>query len=202
MLTNDRLVLASASPRRRALLERLGLAFTAVATEADETLPRGVAPHLAVQQVAERKLDAYLARKDADPKAFVLAVDTEVYIDGAIQGKPANNADAEAMLRRLAGKSHVVYSGIVVRSPTNQRLRHTEVSRVDFVPLTDEQIQSYVRTGEPLDKAGGYGLQGQGAAFIKDVVGDYTNVVGLPLRATLRLLTKAGYPLPPHLRVS
>jgi septum formation protein len=196
------LILASASPRRRALLERLGLPFHAVATDADETMPKAVAPPLAVQQIAERKVDAYLARAGSEKAAFVLAVDTEVYIDGAFQGKPSSHADAQLMLRRLAGRSHVVYSGVVVRSPDDRRLRHTEASRVDLTPLTDEQIRSYVQTGEPLDKAGGYGVQGQGAAFIQNVEGDYTNVVGLPLRATLRLLTQAGYPLPAHLRVS
>lgn len=165
-------------------------------------MPKGVTPALAVQKIAERKVDAYLARKDADRAAYVLAVDTEVYIDGTIQGKPRDDQDAAAMIRRLSGRSHVVYSGLVLRRPDDARLRHTEASRVDFAPLSDEQIRSYVATAEPLDKAGGYGVQGQGAAFITNVEGDYTNVVGLPIRAMLRLLTQAGYPLPAHLRVS
>ena len=196
------LILASGSPRRRALLESLGLPFAAFTPNADETLPRGSDPALAVQTIAGRKVDAYLAAPQADRGAFVLGVDTEVYIEGALQGKPANAIDAQAMLRRLAGLSHIVYSGLVLRAPDETRHRHTEATRVDFVPLTDEQITSYAQTGEPLDKAGGYGVQGQGAALIRHVEGDYTNVVGLPLRPMLRLLTRANYPLPPHLRVS
>ncbi|MBI2078882.1 MAG: septum formation protein Maf [Euryarchaeota archaeon] len=201
-MTGPRLVLASASPRRRALLEALGIPFASVAANADEALPRGRDPAAAVQVIAERKVDAYLATPKADRQAFVLGVDTEVYIGGALQGKPANAKDAEAMLRRLAGLSHIVYSGLVLRAPNDERHRHTEATRVDFVPLSDAEIRSYAQTGEPLDKAGGYGVQGQGAAFIRHVEGDYTNVVGLPVRPMLRLLTQAGFPLPPHLRVS
>jgi septum formation protein len=197
-----RLILASGSPRRKLLLERLGLPFDAVATGADEAPPKGKPPRVAVQEIAERKLDAYLTRPDARRDTFVLVVDTEVYIDGALQGKPADAKAATEMLRRLSGKSHIVYSGIVVREPHDRRHRHVEASTVTFAALSDDQIRSYVGTKEPLDKAGGYGVQGQGAAFIERVEGDYTNVIGLPIRPTLRLLTRAGFPLPPHLRVS
>ncbi|HLE47001.1 MAG TPA: Maf family protein, partial [Candidatus Thermoplasmatota archaeon] len=139
---------------------------------------------------------------NAKRTAYVIGVDTEVYIDGALQGKPANADDAAKMLRRLSGRSHIVYTGLVVRNPSDQRLHHTESTRVHFASLSDEQVRSYAATGEPLDKAGGYGIQGQGAVLVEHIEGDHSNVVGLPLRPALRLLTRAGFPLPPHLRVT
>lgn len=198
-MTEPRLVLASASPRRRALLSQLGLRFEAAATNADETAPHDKSPEKAVLAIAERKLDAYL--QTSTPGSFVLAVDTEVVIGARLFGKPSDAPAAKRMLSELAGRMHRVLSGLVLETPSGTRFSVYEESRVTLAKLTSSQIDSYVATGEPFDKAGGYAVQGQGAAFIEKVEGDYTNVVGLPLRATLRLLSEAGFPLPPHLRI-
>jgi septum formation protein len=198
--TESRLVLATASPRRRALLTQLGLTFEAVATHADETIRPGANPEQAVLDVAGRKLDAYLRAASAAP-AFVLAVDTEVVLGERLFGKPSDPKDARRMLQDLSGRTHRVVTAVVLQDPSRRRSNHLETSHVTISALTPVQIDAYVATGEPFDKAGGYAVQGQGAAFIEKVEGDYTNVVGLPLRPTLRLLAKAGFPLPPHLRL-
>lgn len=197
-----RLVLASASPRRRALLTQLGLEFEAVATPVDETPPPRVAPAAAVAAIAARKLEAYLGRPDARRHAHVLAADTEVVVGRKLFGKPADLRSAKTMLAALAGRTHTVVSAVVVAAPAGRRFRAVEKSRVALARLGPDQIRSYVATGEPFGKAGGYAVQGQGAALIRRVQGDYTNVVGLPIRATLRLLDRSGYPLPRHLRPS
>jgi len=197
--TNAKLVLASASPRRRALLSQLGLTFDVGATNVDETAPPGKRPENAVLAIAERKLDAYL--RTSPSGSFVLAVDTDVVIEARLFGKPSDAPAAKRMLAELAGRTHRVLSGLVLATPTGERFSVYEESRVTLSKLTATQIDSYVATGEPFDKAGGYAVQGQGAAFIEKVEGDYTNVVGLPLRSTLRLLSKGSFPLPPHLRI-
>lgn len=194
-----RLVLASASPRRRALLSQLGLSFDVSATHVDETVPPGKSPEAAVLEIAERKLDAHLRKSKTG--SFVLAVDTDVVIGAHLFGKPSERLGAKRMLTELSGRTHRVLSGLVLGTPTGTRFAVYEESRVTLAKLSAAQIDSYVATGEPFDKAGGYAVQGQGAAFIEKVEGDYTNVVGLPLRATLRLLAQGGFPLPPHLRI-
>lgn len=194
-----RLVLASASPRRRALLSQLGLSFDVSATNVDETVPAGNSPEAAVLAIAARKLNAHL--RTAKAGSFVLAVDTDVVIDAHLFGKPSDGPAAKRMLTELAGRTHRVLTGLVLETPSGTRFSVYEESRVTLSKLSASQVDSYVATGEPFDKAGGYAVQGQGAAFIEKVEGDYTNVVGLPLRATLRLLAQGGFPLPPHLRI-
>lgn len=200
MTTEPILVLASASPRRRALLSQLGVAFEPVATNADETVPTGIRPEQAVLAIAERKLEACLGQ-GAGASRFVLAVDTDVVIGAHLYGKPSDGPAAKRMLTELAGRTHRVLTGLVLETPTGKRFSVYEESLVTLSKLSASQIDSYVATGEPFDKAGGYAVQGQGAAFIEKIEGDYTNVVGLPLRATLRLLAQGGFPLPPHLRI-
>jgi septum formation protein len=201
MTSDTPLILASASPRRRALMSQLGIEFEAVGTNADETVPASQRPEEAVVTIAQRKLDAYLAQAAGAADRFVLAVDTEVVIGAHLYGKPGDAPAARRMLSDLAGRTHRVLSGLVLAAPGGKRSRATQESRVTLAKLSAAQIDSYVATGEPFDKAGGYAVQGQGAAFIENVDGDYSNVVGLPLRTTLRLLADAGYPLPPHLRI-
>ena len=170
------LVLASASPRRRALLERLGLDPDVRPTDADETWPAlPVGP--AAREVAMRK-----ARAVEAPGALVLAADTVVVLDGDVLGKPADDARAAATLRRLSGRTHHVTTGLALRHGGREAAAHATTA-VTFAPLTEPEIAAYVATGSPLDKAGAYGIQDDaGALLVERIEGDYFNVVGLPLR--------------------
>lgn len=170
------LVLASASPRRRGLLAHLGLTFDVVATDADETWP-DLPPGPAAEDVALRK-----ARAIDRPAALVVAADTVVVLDGEILGKPADDAEASATLRRLSGRTHTVVTGIALAHDGRTTTAH-EQTRVTFADLTDAEIAAYVATGSSLDKAGSYGIQDEGGAFlVQRIEGDYFNVIGLPLR--------------------
>ena len=174
-------VLASQSPRRRRLLERLGFEFTIHVSPADEVIPPGAVPADIVQTIAADKADP-VAR--AHPSALVLAADTVVAHDGDILGKPQSDDDAAATLRRLSGTTHTVFTGIALHHhETDRVVTAVEATDVTFGPLTDTEIAAYVATGSPMDKAGSYGIQDDlGALFVDRVEGDYYNVVGLPLR--------------------
>ncbi|WP_420457384.1 Maf family protein [Rubrivirga sp.] len=179
------LVLASASPRRRDLLARLGLAFDVRPSDADETWPEGLDPGPAAAEVALRK-----ARATPAEGALVLAADTVVVLDGEVLGKPADADDAARTLRRLSGRTHTVATGIALGLDGREATAF-ETTAVTFAALSDAEIAAYVTTGSPLDKAGAYGIQDDlGAVFVERIEGDYFNVVGLPLRrlyATLRV---------------
>lgn len=191
MTDSPHLVLASASPRRRTLLASLGLAFTVRSVDVDETPHHGEEPVPYVLRLAAAK-----ARARAHPGELVLAADTVVVLDGELLGKPAGPTEAVAMLRRLAAREHTVHTGVALFEPAGGRERATvETSRVRMAELSDERIRWYVGTGEPLDKAGSYAVQGLGALFVEAVFGNYTNVVGLPLPATHRLFAALGYDL-------
>lgn len=178
-------VLASASPRRRALLEAVGLAPIIDPADVDET-PRAVeAPLAYALRVATDK-----AKKRTHPVP-VLAADTVVALDGAILGKSADPAEARLMLERLSGRTHTVHTAVVVWA-AGQLLSEVVSSTVRFRRLNAREIERYVQTGEPLDKAGAYGIQGAGGALVASVEGSYTNIVGLPLEETLRLLALVG----------
>ena len=170
-------VLASASPRRRDLLRRLGLTVDVRPSHADETWPGG-APGAAVEALALRK-----ARAVPAPGALVLGADTVVVLGGDVLGKPPTEDAARATLRRLSGRTHTVFTGLALafdgRTATAHRATH-----VTFAPLSDAEIAAYVATGSPMDKAGAYGIQDDaGALFVDRIDGDYPTVVGLPLRA-------------------
>lgn len=184
------LVLASGSPRRRDLLEGLGLAFRVRPVDLDETPRDGEGPREYVRRLAEEKAAARI-----DPGELVLAADTSVILDGEILGKPTDEADARAMLGRLAGREHVVLTGVALHRGSAGVRTHVEESRVRIASLTPEEISWYVATGETMDKAGGYAVQGLGAMFVESVHGDYTNVVGLPLPATYRMFKAQGHDL-------
>ena len=173
----NELILASASPRRREILGTLGIPHRIVVSDADETLPAGISPAEAVELLAGRKAEAVLPLVGAD--ALILAADTVVAVDGDILGKPADEAEAAGMLRRLSGRTHTVYTGVALRRGDRVMIAHEE-TRVHFAPLTEEKIAAYLATGEPADKAGAYAIQGRGAAFVRGIEGDYFNVVGLP----------------------
>ncbi len=184
-------MLASASPRRRELLQGLGLAFIVRAAQIDESPHQGEAPTEYVLRLAAEK-----AAARAEPGELVLGADTVVILDGEILGKPQDPPDARSMLGRLAGREHTVLTGIALREPGRSRQAATvDSSRVRLAPMEAAEIEWYVATGEPLDKAGSYAVQGLGAIFVEAVFGSYTNVVGLPLPTLYRLLGEWGYDL-------
>jgi septum formation protein len=193
-----RLVLASGSPRRRELLARLGLAPVVRPTDIDETPLPDEDPIALVRRLAAGKARAGSAgpagaagvegRGDTE---VVLAADTVVVLGAEVLGKPRDASDAAAMLRALSGRTHEVTTGVAVRSPAGERVIHVTTA-VTFRPLLDTEVGWYVATGEPLDKAGAYGLQGAGAVLVERVEGSDTNVIGLPLAETVELLRGAG----------
>jgi septum formation protein len=187
-----RLVLASASPRRADLLARLGLAPVVRSTDTDETPhPDEPAADLVIR-LAAAKAAASAAAGDGTTDEVVLAADTEVVVGGEVLGKPRDRDDAEAMLRRLAGRSHEVMTGIAVQRGSTSRLAQV-TTEVTFRALTDAEVAWYLATGEPTGKAGGYALQGAGAALVERIDGSDTNVIGLPLAETIALLRQVGF---------
>ncbi len=190
------LLLASASPRRRELLSRIGIEATVTIADVDELshVPGGgpadvclVNARLKAQAIAER----------APAGSLVLAADTIVVIDGEVLGKPATQEEAAGMLRRLSGRTHEVMTGVVVlEAASESRLEQVVTTAVTFKMLSEQEVAGYVATGEPFDKAGGYGIQGVGAMLVRRVEGSYTNVVGLPLTEVLEALQALGGPRP------
>ena len=187
---NTPILLASGSPRRRELLEQLGLRFEVIAPDVDESPLLGEQPIAYVARVALDKVNAVTA----DGETLVIAADTTIELDGDIIAKPADLADARAMLRRLSGRTHAVHTGVALRLG-DRCLTETVTSRVMFVALTDEIIDWYVATGEPLDKAGAYAIQGAGAVLVDNVEGSVSNIIGLPLHTIVELAAQLGVTL-------
>jgi len=184
------LVLASGSPRRRDFLADLGLAFTVRAADLDETPRPGEKPEIFVRRLAR---DKALAVATQQPAVWVLAADTAVVARGEILGKPCDAADAEKMLMRLSGCWHEVWTGFCVcRGTGAEPLTGAVCTGVRFMALDRELCRAYIRTGEPMDKAGAYGIQGKGAFLVEEISGSYTNVVGLPLAEVLVALRSLG----------
>ena len=181
------LILASASPRRRELLESLDLDFTVRPAAVDETPNPGERPRDLVRRLAREKAEA--AGRDGE---WVLAADTIVVEDGEVLGKPRDRDHAGEMLQRLQGRWHLVLTGVALKPPDGDTLHAVESTRVLFAELTPEQIDWYVATGEPDDKAGAYAVQGLGALFVSEIDGNYSNVVGLPLPTVRQLFEGAG----------
>ena len=179
------LVLASQSPRRKELLGLLGIPFTVCVSHADETMDPALSAEEAVALVSRRKAEA-TPRKQED---VVIAADTIVVCDGQILGKPADPADACRMLRMLSGRAHQVMTGLTVLRG-DQSCTHTEVTQVHFRDLTEKEILRYVESGEPMDKAGAYGIQGGAALFAEALSGDYDNVMGLPVCRLVQILAR------------
>jgi septum formation protein len=193
-MVTPHLILASASPRRRQLLAQLALPFTVMPANLDERQLANESPQPYVMRMAESKA-AHLAQQY--PDAFVLGADTVVVLDNDVLGKPADMTEARQMLRRLSGRQHTVITGLALLQQRQQLKRLDTVSTlVRFRPLLPADIEAYVATGEPLDKAGAYAIQGGAAAFVIALHGCYTNVVGLPLRRTAALLRSAGLDVP------
>ncbi|MBI3663512.1 MAG: septum formation inhibitor Maf [Acidobacteria bacterium] len=187
-----RLILASASPRRAEVLRDANIAFESLPVSIDETRWHNEAPAHLVRRLAKAKAAAVADRVSG--AAIVLGADTEVIVDGDVLGKPAAVLDAREMLRRLSGRTHEVITGLeLIRLPDRTTRSEQEISRVTFAPLSDAEIDTYVASGEPFDKAGGYAIQGRAGRFVTRVEGCYFNVVGLPLSRLYRTLRELGW---------
>ncbi len=183
------LYLASTSPRRRELLQQLGLSFSVLKIDVDETRMAGESPEQYVARLAEAKARAGLMMV---PEGIVIAADTTVALDDDELGKPATEADAVAMWARLSGRGHRVLTGVAVGQGNDVRVQVVATS-VRFRDISTEEMRAYWASGEPVDKAGGYAIQGRGAVFVTGIEGSYSNVVGLPLTETAALLAGFGY---------
>ena len=184
---NIPLVLASGSPRRRELLSGMGLTFTVLVSDVPEDVPDGTPPAEAVAMVARRKAEAVIPLADAD--AIILAADTTVALDGVCLGKPRDTADATAMLMSLSGRTHTVYTAVSV-AYRGRLLTRVEATGVRFRAFDRREAEEYVKTGEPMDKAGSYGIQGLGGRLVLGIDGEFDNVVGLPCRLVDALLSE------------
>lgn len=182
-----KLILASASPRRKELMTQAGFDFEVITEPTDETLPEKITPEKAVEYLAEKKGNAVFQKH---PDSVVVSADTVVSTDGEILGKPKDKADAMHMLERLSGRKHYVYTGVCIQRASEMTVIHVK-TEVEFYPLSKQEILDYCMTGEPLDKAGAYGIQGKGALLVKEIHGDYFNVVGLPIAEVSRILKQS-----------
>ena len=188
----EKIILASSSPRRRELMAQAGFAFEVLVSEADETI-EAETPGEMVEVLSERKAAAVAEeiKKQgfAEESVLLVGADTMVAIDGKKLGKPKDEKGAEEMMEELSGRTHQVYTGVTLirlkkaenGSILQESRTFSEGTDVSFYPLTKEEIRSYIATGEPMDKAGAYGIQGKAAVFVKEIKGDYNNVVGLPI---------------------
>ena len=181
-----KLILASASPSRKMLLEQAGLDFEVVVSGVDETVPPDYTPAQTVEALAQRKGRAVQALRPEEP---IIAADSVVSIDGLILGKPKDDEAAKATLRRLSGRTHELITGVCLLINGQMDLFH-QVTRVTFYPLTEEEIAEYVALGESRGRAGAYGIEGIGVVLVQSIQGDYPNIVGLPVAETIRHLHK------------
>ena len=187
------IILASNSPRRRELLGQMGIErFHVISPDVDETVAAGLSPTQIVEELSLRKAGA--AAKGAGPEDLIIAADTVVALDGAVLGKPRGGDEAFAMLSALSGREHHVYTGVTVLRGGRAVTEHEETA-VTFRPLEPGEIRGYIATGEPMDKAGAYGIQGLGALLVSGIRGDYCNVVGLPVFRLGRILARCGVDL-------
>lgn len=188
------IILASNSPRRRELLAQIGIRdFQILSPDVDEAVESGLSPARMVETLSLRKARAAAGRAGADD--LILAADTVVALDGRVLGKPRDQGEAFAMLSALSGREHRVYTGVTVLRGGQAATEHEETA-VAFRALSPEEIRDYIATGEPMDKAGAYGIQGVGALLVQGIRGDYCNVVGLPLFRLGRMLSGFGVKLP------
>jgi septum formation protein len=191
MSARPRLILASGSPRRRQALATFGLDFEVRPADLDESPRPGEAPEPYVRRLAQEKAEAL-----AHAGELILAADTIVALEGALLGKPRDTAEAVSMLGRLQGREHQASTGVALHVGGTARTLSTVVtSTVRFTPMSPAEIRWYAESGEPLDRAGAYAIQGLGALFVESIEGNYSNIVGLPLPATARLFRSLGYEL-------
>ena len=186
----ETLILASASPRRSELLAHAGIPFEIQAADVDEHCVVPAAE--AVRLLSSRKAQAV---RELFPSRWILAADTLVELEGTVLGKPAGPEEAAAMLRRLSGHTHQVYTGVTVINPAGELFTDSDRSDVTFGNIPEAEIAAYVRSGEPLDKAGAYAIQGRASLWISHMAGSYSSVIGLPLFIVRKLLLQSGYQL-------
>jgi septum formation protein len=185
-----RIILASASPRRKALLEQICLKFTVDARVREDTEFAGQEPHQLAREISLKKAESVAG---GYPDAIIIAADTFGVIDGRIIGKPHSESEARAMLAALSGKSHTVITGFTILDTlTRKAVSRSVETTVHMKRITKSEIEAYVKTGEPLDKAGAYAIQGLGAVLVEKIEGDYFNVMGLPLCALAEVLKEFG----------
>ena len=185
-----KIILASQSPRRKELLERMGIRdFETISPNVDESAFHGLPPEELVRRLSAEKAAAVAGKVGED--AIVIAADTVVALEGAVLGKPADELDAFKMLSALSGVRHQVYTGVTVCRGGEKQTAH-EVTDVTFRELSEREIEDYISTGEPMDKAGAYGIQGYGALLIQGISGDYYNVMGLPVCRLSGMLSHLG----------
>ncbi len=183
-------ILASSSPRRRELLRAAGIAFEAIPAEIDESVQPGEIPEKHALRLAIAKAESVAASRAAETR-LVVAADTIVVIDGDVLGKPESPEQAAEMLRRLSGRTHAVLTGLcVIDPPSGRRLAGVVSTDVNFAPLSEDEIREYVDSGEPMDKAGAYAIQGRASRFVERIDGCYFNVVGLPIPTLYRMLNQ------------
>lgn len=179
-----KIILASESPRRREILMQTDIVFMTATMNPDETLDSTLPISEAVEQIALRKA---LSVQEKYPNEVIVGADTVVIVDGEVMGKPGDEEDARAMLKRLSGRTHQVMSAVAIIQNERKEVFH-EVTDVTFIELSDNAIEKYIKTREPYDKAGAYAIQGKGAVFVDRINGDYYNVVGLPVSKLVRRL--------------
>ena len=185
-----KIILASQSPRRRELLSRRGIThFDVLPAQGEEHIDHSLPAGLLVEALARQKAAEIAAC--APPDAVIIAADTVVALDNEILGKPHTAQEAAEMLQKLSGRQHTVYTGVAVRQ-NDTELVEREAAQVHFRPLSPQEIRAYIATGEPMDKAGAYGVQGYGCLFVEGIVGDYYNVMGLPVCRLGRMLRQFG----------
>lgn len=182
----DRVILASSSPRRQELLSQADIKYSLCVKNIDETIPEGYTPEQAVEYLAREKAEAV---SEINDEAVIIGADTVVVLDGNILGKPKNTEDAINMLMSLSGREHQVITGVCLTKGKHSRVFHV-TSKVKFYEISYTEALHYVKTGEPMDKAGGYGIQGKGCVFVESIEGDYYNIVGLPIARVVRELKK------------
>lgn len=186
----SKMILASGSPRRQELLRHMGLTdFEIRPPEVDESFPPGLSPQETVEYISRKKCAA--AAEKSAPDEIVVAADTMVFVDGTPLGKPADETDALRMLTLLQGRGHVVCTGVSVHGG-GRDLTESESTEVFFRPASQSELAAYIRTGEPMDKAGAYGVQGMGALLVEGIRGDFYNVMGLPILRLSRMLGQFG----------
>ena len=186
-----KIILASASPRRKELLSQIEVNFEIIKAEKEEHITSSI-PTEVVKELSMQKAKEVAAKCDG---SIIIGADTKVAMEGQILGKPKDRADAMRMLRLLQGKKHQVITGVTVLLGSTKTRSFAEVTDVSLYPMTDAQIERYIATGEPMDKAGAYGIQGRFAAYVRGIEGDYNNVVGLPIGRLYQEVLSAGIDL-------
>lgn len=187
-----KILLASASPRRRELLEQIGVSFEICPSNGEETITKTDPAEVVEELSAQKTRDIF---QETTEDVLVMGADTVVAMDGKILGKPKSGEDAVRMLDMLQNREHQVFTGVTVLVREGKRVREKtfhEATRVTFYPMNREEIEGYIQDGEPMDKAGAYGIQGKGALFVKEIHGDYNNVVGLPIARLYQELKDMG----------